>query len=79
MAAGDDGVNVLDGRIVGMMALIDFEGCERSRRFYSGNAGRKVGVVWDGGNWILKFPGPAVRLHGSVPSYTTAQIGRAHV
>lgn len=45
MAAGDDGMNVLDGRIVGMMALIDFEGCERSRRFYSGNAGRKVGVV----------------------------------
>lgn len=74
MAAGDDGMNVLDGRIVGMMALIDFEGCERSRRFYSGNAGRKVGVVWDGGNWILKFPGPAVRLHGSVPSYTTAPL-----
>ncbi|RHK24089.1 hypothetical protein DW072_09100 [Bifidobacterium adolescentis] len=55
-----------------MMALIDFEGCEKSRRFYAGNAGRKIGVVWNGGNWILKFPGPTGRLQGSVPSYTTA-------
>ena len=49
------------------MALIDFEGCEKSRRFYAGNAGRKIGVVWNGGNWILKFPGPTGRLQGSVP------------
>ena len=56
------------------MALIDFEGCEKSRRFYAGNAGRKIGVVWNGGNWILKFPGPTGRLQGSVPSYTTAPL-----
>lgn len=37
-------VNVLGGRIGGMMTLIDFVGCERSRRFYSGNAGRKIGM-----------------------------------
>lgn len=57
-----------------MMALIDFEGCEKSRRFYAGNAGRKIGVVWNGGNWILKFPGLTGRLQGSVPSYTTAPL-----
>lgn len=56
------------------MALIDFEGCEKSRRFYAGNAGRKIGVVWNGGNWILKFPGLTGRLQGSVPSYTTAPL-----
>lgn len=36
--------------------LIDFENCPESRRFYSGNAGCKVGVRWAGANWMLKFP-----------------------
>ena len=57
-----------------MRTLIDFESCLRSRRFYGGNAGRKVGVVWEGANWILKFPGPTGKLQGSVPSYTTAPL-----
>lgn len=49
-------------------------GARNPRRFYAGNAGRKIGVVWNGGNWILKFPGPTGRLQGSVPSYTTAPL-----
>ena len=57
-----------------MTTLINFEECPKSSRFYSGNAGRKVGVIWNNGNWILKFPGPTDRLHGSIPSYTTTPI-----
>lgn len=57
-----------------MIRFADFEDLPKSGRFYSGNAGRKVGVRWRDADWILKFPGPTGKLQGSVPSYTTAPI-----
>lgn len=57
-----------------MVALIDFEECPKSGRFYAGNAGRKVGVVWRDAYWMLKFPSSTGRLRGSVPSYTAAPL-----
>lgn len=57
-----------------MIRFADFEDRPKSGRFYSGNAGRKVGVRWRDADWILKFPGPTGKLQGSAPSYTTAPI-----
>lgn len=34
--------------MVNMIALANFEVCEPSNRYYGGDAGRKVGVVYDG-------------------------------
>jgi hypothetical protein len=61
-------------RMVGMEEIANFEACEPSGRFYGGDAGRKIGVVYNGVNWILKFPGPTRHLEGSVPSYTSAPM-----
>lgn len=52
----------------------DLEACGLSGRFYSGNAGRKIGIAWRDADWLVKFPGPAGQLEGSVPSYTTAPV-----
>ncbi|MFT8704495.1 hypothetical protein [Bifidobacterium aquikefiricola] len=57
-----------------MVTIVDFEGAELSDRFYAGDAGRKVGVVWHGVDWMLKYPGPTRHLEGSVPSYTSAPL-----
>ncbi|WP_169172687.1 HipA domain-containing protein [Bifidobacterium oedipodis] len=56
------------------MELANFEGAPLSGRFYGGDAGRKVGVTWNGADWILKYPGPTRHLEGSVPSYTSAPL-----
>lgn len=57
-----------------MINIHDFEACEESGRFYGGNAGRKIGLVWRDDDWLVKFPGPTGKLHGNVPSYTTAPL-----
>ncbi|WEV75271.1 HipA domain-containing protein [Bifidobacterium sp. ESL0800] len=57
-----------------MLELVNFEPCPDSGRFYGGDAGRKVGVSWNGDDWMLKFPGPTKELTGSVPSYTSAPL-----
>lgn len=57
-----------------MSALINFEVCPKSGRFYAGNAGRKVGIEWRESDWLLKFPASTGKLQGSVPSYTTAPL-----
>ena len=53
-----------------MISIHDFEACEESGRFYGGNAGRKIGLVWRDDDWLVKFP----KLHGGVPSYTTTPL-----
>lgn len=57
-----------------MVDIQDFESCETSGQFYGGNAGRKIGLVWRDGDWLVKFPGTTRNLQGSVPSYTTAPV-----
>lgn len=57
-----------------MVGIQDFESCETSGQFYGGNAGRKIGLVWRDGDWLVKFPGTTRNLQGSVPSYTTAPV-----
>ena len=57
-----------------MIDIQDFESCETSGQFYGGNAGRKIGLVWRDGDWLVKFPGTTRNLQGSVPSYTTAPV-----
>lgn len=39
------------------MGLIDFNGYEQNQRMYGGTAGRKMGICYQGNNYILKFPG----------------------
>lgn len=39
------------------MELIDFNGYEQNQRMYGGTAGRKMGIYYNGSNYILKFPG----------------------
>lgn len=57
-----------------MVDIQDFESCETSGQFYGGNAGRKIGLVWRDGDWLVKFPGTTRNLQVSVPSYTTAPV-----
>ncbi|MBT1160908.1 hypothetical protein [Bifidobacterium sp. SO1] len=56
------------------MKIINFESSPLSYRYYGGDAGRKVGVVYDGADWMLKYPGPTRNMQGSVPSYTSAPL-----
>lgn len=57
------------------MEIIDFDACPRSGAFYGGRAGRKVGVIYGGVPWILKFPRPGRDHSGShVPSYTSSPV-----
>ncbi len=39
------------------MELVDFNGYGQNQRMYGGTAGRKMGICFNGGNYILKFPG----------------------
>lgn len=39
------------------MQLIDFNPFEQNQRMYGGTAGRKMGIVYDGKNYIIKYPG----------------------
>lgn len=39
------------------MKLIDFNKYTQNDRMYDGTAGRKTGIVYNGKNYILKFPG----------------------
>ncbi len=39
------------------MTLINFNGYEQNQRMYGGTAGRKMGISYQGKEYILKFPG----------------------
>ncbi len=45
------------------MHLIDFDGYKQNARMYGGTAGRKIGVTYEGENYILKFPGNLREQH----------------
>ena len=48
-----------------MVGIQDFESCETSGQFYGGNAGRKIGLVWRDGDWLVKFPGTTRNLQAA--------------
>lgn len=39
------------------MQMVDFNRYGQNQRMYGGTAGRKIGIVYEGKNYILKFPG----------------------
>lgn len=39
------------------MQMVDFNQYVQNQRMYGGTAGRKMGIVYKGRNYILKFPG----------------------
>ena len=39
------------------MQMVDFNRYGQNQRMYGGTAGRKMGIVYEGKNYILKFPG----------------------
>lgn len=39
------------------MQMIDFNPYDQNQRMYGGTAGRKMGIIYEGKNYILKFPG----------------------
>lgn len=40
-----------------IMQMVDFNRYGQNQRMYGGTAGRKMGIVYEGKNYILKFPG----------------------
>lgn len=45
------------------MQMIDFNQYIQNQRMYGGTAGRKIGIVYEGKNYILKFPGNLKEQH----------------
>lgn len=39
------------------MQMVDFNQYVQNQRMYGGTAGRKMGIVYEGKNYMLKFPG----------------------
>lgn len=59
-----------------LAGIVDLESCVPSYRWYGGDAGRKVGVRWDGADWLVKFPGSTRGrgYEGTVPTYTSSPM-----
>lgn len=45
------------------MKLEDFNTYEQNQRMYGGSAGRKIGIIYQGKNYLLKFPGNLKEQH----------------
>lgn len=59
------------------MNLIDFSNCEYSNRhgLYAGNAGGKDGLIYNGANWVIKYPKTTRSMSGkNLASYTTSPL-----
>lgn len=54
--------------------MYNFNSCETSNRHYGGNAGAKLGIVFQGDNWILKFPQSTRGNRTQEISYTTNSL-----
>lgn len=39
------------------MELINFDDFQQNQRMYGGTAGRKMGITYNGKDYLLKFPG----------------------
>ncbi len=56
------------------MKLIDFNGFPVSYRVYGGSAGRKNGIIYNGRNYLVKFPGSTSGMQNVVISYTNSPL-----
>ncbi|MDR0518643.1 MAG: HipA domain-containing protein [Clostridiales Family XIII bacterium] len=56
------------------MEVIDFNQYSGNMRFYGGEAGQKLGIVYEGANWILKYPKSTRSLVNPKISYTTSPL-----
>lgn len=56
------------------MEFIDFNDIVENDRTYRGNAGEKLGIIFRGENWILKFPKSTKSFRNVEVSYTTSPL-----
>ena len=59
------------------LQLVDFSLCSDSNRngSYAGNAGSKRGIIFNGANWIVKYPKTTRSMRGDkLPSYTSSPL-----
>ena len=52
------------------MELIDFSDCQKSLLVYGGSAERKNGIIYNGKNYFVKFPGSTSKMQNVAISYT---------
>lgn len=57
-----------------MSFLIDFTELKESKLLYGGNAGLKRGVVFNGSNWLIKFPQETSSFENVDISFTTSPL-----
>lgn len=59
-----------------MNKILDLSSCEINERngTYGGFAGDKEGIVFEGENWIIKYPKSTRGMRGNLVSYTTAPL-----
>ena len=56
------------------MYLIDFNECQENNKAYGGMAGSKLGIIYQGEDWILKFPKSTKGMRKTEISYTTSPL-----
>ena len=56
------------------MDMIDFTDCLQSLRVYGGSAGRKNGIIYNGKNYLVKFPGSTSKMQNVAISYTNSPL-----
>lgn len=56
------------------MYLIDFNECPENNKAYGGMAGSKLGIIYQGEDWILKFPKSTKGMRETEISYTTSPL-----
>ncbi len=56
------------------MNIVDFSNCIENDRSYGGNAGEKLGVIYQNENWLLKFPKSTKYFDNVGLSYTTSAL-----
>lgn len=57
-----------------MIDIIDFNDCTENGKMYGGIAGSKLGIIYNGENWILKFPKSTRGMRTKDISYTTSPL-----
>ena len=57
-----------------MNFLIDFTNYKSNNKHYGGNAGLKKGIVYEGKNWLLKFPQETSSFDSVEISFTTSPL-----
>ena len=57
-----------------MIKLYDFNDCEKNFRVYGGTAGRKQGIIFEGENYLLKYPGNVRKFKNVNVSYSNSPV-----